>query len=37
MKAAYYPGKGQPVELADLPDPEPGPGQVLIKVHRCGI
>ena len=37
MKAAYYPGKGQPVEIADLPDPEPGPGQVLIKVHRCGI
>ena len=30
MKAAYYPGKGQPVEIADLPDPEPGPG------HRRG-
>jgi threonine dehydrogenase-like Zn-dependent dehydrogenase len=23
--------------VADLPDPVPGPGQLLIEVHRCGI
>jgi alcohol dehydrogenase, propanol-preferring len=22
---------------ADLPEPEPGPGQVLVKVHACGV
>lgn len=37
MKAAYYPGQGKPVAIEDLPDPEPGPGEVLIRVHRCGI
>jgi len=24
-------------ELADLPDPEPGPGEVLVRVAACGI
>jgi len=37
MKAAIYPGKGQPIIIEDLPDPVPGPGDVLIRVHRCGI
>jgi L-iditol 2-dehydrogenase len=37
MKAAIYPGGGQTVTIEDLPDPRPGPGEVLIKVHRCGI
>ncbi len=26
-----------PLEITDLPIPEPGPGRVLIKVHACGI
>ena len=26
-----------PLALADLPDPHPGPGQVRIKVHVCGV
>ena len=26
-----------PLRKADLPDPEPGPGQVLIEVHACGV
>jgi alcohol dehydrogenase, propanol-preferring len=26
-----------PLELSELPDPEPGPGQVLVDVHACGI
>lgn len=28
---------GQPLRLVELPVPQPGPGQVLIKVHACGI
>ena len=26
-----------PLQLRDLPTPEPGPGQVRVKVHVCGI
>lgn len=37
MKAAIYPGGGAAVTIEDLPDPQPGPGELLIKVHRCGI
>jgi threonine dehydrogenase-like Zn-dependent dehydrogenase len=37
MKAAIYPGEGKPIVIEDLPDPEPGPDDVVIKVHRCGI
>lgn len=37
MKAAIYPGGGQPIRIEDLPDPRPGPGEVLIKVCRCGV
>ncbi len=37
MKAAIYPGKGQPVTIENLPDPEPGADDVIIKVARCGV
>lgn len=37
MKAAIYPGGGGPIAIEILPDPEPGPGDLLIRVHRCGI
>ena len=37
MKAAIYPGHGQPVTIETLPDPEPGPTDLLIEVDRCGI
>lgn len=36
MKAARYYGT-RDVRVEDLPDPEPGPGQVLIKVAHNGI
>jgi threonine dehydrogenase-like Zn-dependent dehydrogenase len=36
MKAVNYPSAGS-VALADLPDPEPGPGEALIAVHASGI
>lgn len=28
---------GEPLRAADLPIPEPGPDQVLLKVHACGV
>jgi L-iditol 2-dehydrogenase len=37
MKAAIYPGHGKPVFIADMPDPAPGPDDVVIKVARCGV
>lgn len=37
MKAAVYRGAGQPLALETLPDPIPGPDDVVIKVQRCGI
>ncbi len=36
MKAAVYQGK-QRFEIQDIPMPQPGPGQVLVKVEYCGI
>ncbi len=36
MKAAVYRGVGQ-IEVTDVPRPEPGPGEVLIRVGYCGI
>jgi L-iditol 2-dehydrogenase len=37
MKAAIYPGEGKPITIEDIADPEPGPDDLLVKVHRCGI
>lgn len=36
MKAAVFRGIGQ-IEVAKVPRPEPGPGEVLIRVGYCGI
>jgi len=37
MRAAVFKGAGQPWAIETLPDPEPQPGEVVIKVCRCGI
>lgn len=37
MKAAIFKAPGEPLAIEDRPVPDPGPGQVLIAVHRCGI
>jgi threonine dehydrogenase-like Zn-dependent dehydrogenase len=37
MKAAIYPGQGRRIIIENLADPKPGPDDVIIKVHRCGI
>ena len=37
MKAAFLTGFRRPLELRDLPIPEPGSGQVRIRVHASGV
>jgi alcohol dehydrogenase, propanol-preferring len=37
MKAAVVREFKQPLEVADIPTPEPGPGEVLIEVEACGV
>ena len=39
MKAAWYEQQGEPAKvfkLGDLPDAEPGPGEVKVKIHASG-
>ncbi len=37
MRAMLFYAPGQPLRLAELPVPLPGSGQVLLKVHACGV
>ena len=37
MRAMVFTGLGQPLQLMDVADPEPGSGQLLIRVTACGI
>jgi (R,R)-butanediol dehydrogenase/meso-butanediol dehydrogenase/diacetyl reductase len=37
MKAAIYPGEGKNVIIEDLPDPQPGLDDLLVRVRRCGV
>jgi D-arabinose 1-dehydrogenase-like Zn-dependent alcohol dehydrogenase len=37
MKAALLTGFGAPLELADVPVPEPEADEVLIQVEACGV
>ena len=37
MKALQYPAVGAAPVVADVPDPVPGPGQVLLKVTAAGV
>ena len=37
MRAMLLDHPHKPLRLAEVPIPEPAPGQVLIKVHACGI
>lgn len=37
MKAAVVPAFGSPLEIRDLPVPEPGPGQVLVRIEASGV
>lgn len=37
MRAAILHTIGQPLVIDELPMPEPGPGEVLVKTKACGI
>jgi len=37
MRAMQFTGPGRPLRAADRPVPDPGPGQLLIRVRACGV
>jgi (R,R)-butanediol dehydrogenase/meso-butanediol dehydrogenase/diacetyl reductase len=37
VKAAVFEAPGRPLTVADVPDPEPGPDDLIIEVTACGI
>jgi len=37
MRAAVFSGGGRPLDLATVPRPEPGPGELLVAVVACGL
>ena len=37
MKAAVVRAFGAPLTIEDMPVPAPGPGEVLVKIHACGV
>jgi propanol-preferring alcohol dehydrogenase len=37
MRAMLLDSPGRPLRPADIPTPEPGPNQLLLRVHACGV
>jgi (R,R)-butanediol dehydrogenase/meso-butanediol dehydrogenase/diacetyl reductase len=37
MRAAIFQGAGKSLAIATVPDPEPGPGELVLAVRDCGI
>ena len=37
MRAALLDAPGRPLRIADVAEPEPGPGQLRLRVHACGV
>jgi len=37
VRAMVLDAAGAPLRAAELPEPEPGPGQVLLRVRACGV
>ena len=37
MRAAVFVGGGAPLEMRTVARPEPGPGEILVKVAACGV
>jgi threonine dehydrogenase-like Zn-dependent dehydrogenase len=37
VRAVRFLGIGKPLEVVEVPDPSPGPGEVVVKIAACGI
>jgi alcohol dehydrogenase, propanol-preferring len=37
MRAALLDAPGRPLRISDVAEPEPGPGQLRLRVHACGV
>ena len=37
MRAVRFLGVGKPLEVVEVPDPQPGPDEVVVRVAACGI
>jgi D-arabinose 1-dehydrogenase-like Zn-dependent alcohol dehydrogenase len=37
MRAARFSGPGTPIRIEEVPYPEPGPGEVVVRVAACGV
>ena len=37
MRAMVFDRVGEPLRMEERPIPQPGPGQLLIKVHACAV
>jgi len=37
MRAAVFTAPGQPLQVRQVPDPEPGPDDLILQVRACGI
>ena len=37
MKACVFRAAGQPLEIADVPDPIAGEGEIVVRVKNCGV
>ncbi len=37
MRASVLTRQGDPLDLRELPDPVPGPGQIALTVRACGV
>lgn len=37
MKAPVFRGVGKPLSIETIPDPTPGPGELVLRIGRCGI
>ena len=37
MRAAVFEGIGRPLSVHDQPEPQAGPGDLLVRVALCGI
>lgn len=37
MRAAMFNGPDRPITIEDVPEPQPGPGELIVRVGRCGL